>query len=67
MFYRKNVGNKERVARAVGGGLMIACGLTGLAGTPIGWTLVASGIVTIVTGLFGFCPACAMAGRKAVE
>jgi hypothetical protein len=67
MFYRKNVGIKERIARAVGGGLMIICGLTAFAGTPMGWTLLASGVITIGTGLFGFCPACSMIGRKSVE
>ncbi len=26
-----------------------------------------SGVLTALTGLMGFCPACAMAGRKALE
>jgi hypothetical protein len=25
------------------------------------------GVVTVLTGLFGFCPACAMVGRKLNE
>ena len=29
--------------------------------------LAASGVFTALTGLFGFCPACAIAGRKALE
>ena len=26
-----------------------------------------SGVLTALTGLIGFCPACAMAGRKSLE
>lgn len=67
MLYKKNVGPAERVARALGGGLMIACGL--FASLP-GWTgpgLISAGALTIVTGMFGFCPACAAIGRRPVE
>ena len=64
MFYRKNVGTKERVARTVTGVLMGVCGLFFLGSTPLGWLVVGSGVMTVVTGLFGFCPACAMLGRK---
>jgi hypothetical protein len=67
MFYRKNVGKTERVVRIVGGSLMIACGLIGLQGSALGWVLAASGIVTIVTGVVGYCPACAVAHRKSFE
>lgn len=67
MFYRKNVGRAERIARAGGGCLMIVCGLSIFRGTPVGWILIASGIIAIATGIVGFCPACAMVGRKPVE
>ena len=67
MFYRKNVGRTERILRVVGGGLMILCGLTGLRATSLGWVLTAAGLVTIVTGAVGYCPACAVAGKKSVE
>lgn len=67
MWYRKNVGAKEGLARVLGGALIVACSLTQIGTTPLGWVLAASGVFTALTGLFGFCPACAMAGRKPVD
>ena len=67
MFYAKNVGSKERIVRTVGGAIMILCGVVGLRLSSLGLLLGGAGIVTIVTGLVGFCPACAMVGRKPVE
>jgi hypothetical protein len=67
MFYRKNVGSKEGWGRLLGGALIVACSLTQIGMTPLGLVLAASGVVTALTGLFGFCPACAMAGRKPLE
>ena len=64
MFYRKNVGPKERWARGVSGALMVACGLFVLGVTPLGLLTAGAGVATVLTGLFGFCPACAMVGRK---
>ena len=58
MFYRKNMGSKESWARVIGGALIVACSLT-----QIGLTLLGP----IVGSLLGFCPACAMAGRKSLE
>jgi len=67
MFYRKNVGPKEGWGRLLGGALIVACSLTLIGTTPLGLVLVASGVFTALTGLIGFCPACAMVGRKSVE
>ncbi len=64
MLYRKNVRGREQILRFVAGGAMIACGLIGLAGNPVGYLVAAVGVVTGLTGLFGYCPACAVAGRK---
>lgn len=64
MFYRKNVGNKERVARLVAGVLMGVCGLFFFGATPLGWLSLGAGVMAAATGLVGFCPACAMVGRK---
>jgi hypothetical protein len=66
MFYKRNLPTWERVARVVAGLLMALSGLAGpgLAGTPVGMVLVAAGVVTLVTGFAGFCPACAIAGRR---
>ncbi len=64
MVYRKNIGSRESVARVLGGVLIVACSLAGVGITPLGLVLAASGVVTLLTGLFGYCPACAVAGRK---
>jgi hypothetical protein len=34
--------------------------------SPLGLLLSGAGVVTLVTGVFGYCPACAIAGRKSV-
>jgi len=47
--------------------LIVACSLTQIGLTPLGLVLAASAVFTALTGLFGFCPACAMAGRKSLE
>jgi hypothetical protein len=67
MLYRKNMGSKESWARVIGGGLIVACSLTQIGPTLLGWVLAASGIFTALTGLVGYCPACAVAGRKPLE
>jgi hypothetical protein len=67
MVYRKNVGPKERWARMAGGALIVACSLTQLGLTPLGIALALVGLVTACSGVLGFCPACAMAGRRPLE
>ncbi len=67
MFYAKNLPAFERVLRiAVGVGLTF-CGMLYLKGASGGfWGLVlaASGVGVVLTGFLGFCPFCALAGRK---
>ena len=67
MLYRKNMRSKEGWARVIGGALIVACSLMQIGLTPLGLVLAASGVFTMLTGLVGFCPACAMAGRKSLE
>jgi len=47
--------------------LIVACAFTQIGPTLLGFVLAASGVLTALTGLMGFCPACAMAGRKSLE
>ena len=61
MFYRKNLPAWERAARVLGGAAMVACGFVGFPGMPIGYLIDSAGVVTVMTGFFGFCPMCAMA------
>jgi hypothetical protein len=67
MLYRKNMSSKESWARVISGALIVACSLTQFGPTLLGLVLAISGVLTALTGLIGFCPACAMAGRKALE
>ena len=64
MFYRKNLPGWERAMRVIAGVAVIAWGLIGFPGLPMGYVIAGSGAVAILTGFFGFCPMCAMAGRK---
>ena len=67
MFYRKNLPGWERAMRTVAGIAMIGYGLFGLSGTSgatVGYLIAGTGVVAILTGFFGFCPMCAMVGRK---
>ena len=69
MFYPKNVTNVERLLRILGG--MVIIGLA-LFGQPILGTmspvvvagLIFSALFIMITGFIGWCPACALVGRK---
>jgi hypothetical protein len=67
MIYRKNIGGLEQAIRIAAGAAMVVCGLLGLGYNAIGYAVAGMGVVTAVTGLFGFCPGCAMVGRKLNE
>jgi len=64
MWYRKNVGRAEGWGRLLAGALMTLCGFFGLNLSLLGWVPIGSGIFTAMTGVVGYCPACAIAGRK---
>jgi hypothetical protein len=69
MFYPKNVPNIERVLRIGFGVALIGLALFGqpligqasALGTAI---LVFSAVFVMITGFVGWCPACALVGRK---
>jgi len=50
--------------RVIAGVALTAWGLIGFPGMPLGYLIAGSGAVAILTGFFGFCPMCAMVGRK---
>lgn len=64
MFYVKNVPNWERALRLLMG--LLALGFAamnwGTSGLAMGAGVV--GAMLAMTGLVGFCPMCAMVGRK---
>lgn len=64
MFYTKNVPGWERALRLLTGvAALVVAGLNwGTSAMVVGAAL--AGATLAITGLVGFCPMCAMAGRK---
>lgn len=67
MWFKKNVAGPERWARVIAGALMVACGLIGLQASLLGVLVACVGVVSVATALVGYCPACALAGRKPIS
>lgn len=66
MFYRKNVFAWEQIVRLAAGAALIGGGLLYLAGWA-GYAVAGVGLYVALTGVFGYCPACAMIGRKPID
>ena len=64
MFYSKNGPTWERIVRVVMGaiGLVYAVMNWGVSGLAVG--LGVMGAMLAISGLVGFCPMCALVGRK---
>ena len=60
----QNVGTAQRLIRIVAGGLMVAGGVLMFQGQTAGYVLAAMGAMGLLTGVMGYCPACAMIGSK---
>jgi len=64
MILKHNVPARERALRAAGGIiLLVVAAVMPLAGWPL-WAVLAGGAGLLVSALAGFCPACALAGRR---
>lgn len=66
MLYRKNLYSWEQWLRILAGIAMAVGGVLLGQGGIVGYGVAASGLMLALTGVFGFCPACAMVGRKPV-
>lgn len=64
MFFKKNVPGVERAIRIAIGLCMICVGVLFAPQDWMIWASVAAGAMAICTGFIGFCPMCAIAGRK---
>lgn len=62
MLYVKNLPIWERSLRIGLGTVAVVYAVLNIAGVT-GWVIVAGGVGAALTGIFGFCPACALAGR----
>ncbi len=64
MLYVKNVPTTERVIRVLMGLALLGGALLGLGSTTLGWVVGSMGLMAALSGLVGWCPMCALAGRK---
>jgi len=64
MFFIKNVPGWERIIRLVIGLMALAFAYQNLGASNLGVALGVMGTMLSMTGLVGYCPMCAMAGRK---
>lgn len=67
MYFKTNLPGRERTIRVIMG-VMVA-GLAYLyAPTPmLTWVGIAMAVMLAGTGFIGFCPMCAMVGRRSIE
>lgn len=64
MFYVKNVPNWERALRVILSVVALVFSYQSWGVYALGVGLGITGAMLAFTGLFGFCPLCAMVGRK---
>lgn len=67
MFFAKNLPGPERALRIALGLGLIFLGMLYFEGglkSRAGMVSAGSGLIAIATGFVGFCPACALLGRK---
>ena len=65
MFYVKNLPAWERIVRILAGAFMLGCSYVWMSkSAPLAYLFLGSGVVTVLTGFFGFCPMCALTGRR---
>ena len=63
MIYRRNLPGWERAGRLLGAAGMAFCAWQLRAG-PGGLVFAIAAVTTALTSVFGFCPMCALAGRR---
>ncbi|MBR1222282.1 DUF2892 domain-containing protein [Bradyrhizobium sp. U87765 SZCCT0131] len=63
-IHLKNLRARECWSRAALGLALIACAVTAAWGGALGWALLAAGATALLTAFLGFCPVCAMVGRR---
>jgi hypothetical protein len=64
MFFQKNLPLWERVLRTVVGLAVVLAAFMLPMADVLKWLLAASGASFVAMGFVGFCPMCAMFGRK---
>ncbi len=64
MWYRKNIYQWEQAIRVIGGLAFAAYAIYAFPASLLSYVLIASGIFFAMTGIVGWCPMCAVAGRR---
>ena len=64
MFYRKNIYRWEQIVRIVAGVAVALYAFFAMPFDTVSTVLMAVGAVAALSGVFGFCPAYALMGRK---
>lgn len=64
MLYTKNIPNWERTLRVLLSFIAAYIGYLYLGSSVVGLIVIASALAFSVTGFVGWCPMCAMVGRK---
>jgi len=67
MLYRKNIYQWEQWSRVLIGGAATVWGVLFAPAQPLGYGVAAVGLAVAITGIVGWCPACAMVGRRIRE
>jgi uncharacterized membrane protein HdeD (DUF308 family) len=67
MHCKRNVGRTQRVVRVALGVVAIAGGLLLTKDVVVGYSIAAMGGMLLMTGIIGFCPACAVGSGKSAD
>lgn len=66
-FLKRNLPTWERAARIVGGIAMGAAVAASLTTGFVTWLALGTAATLVLTAFVGFCPACAMVGRRYLD
>jgi hypothetical protein len=66
IYFKRNLPGWERAIRLLSGLLLVAIAVLLSTSPPLMWVGVAAGLSLVGTSFVGFCPMCAMVGRKPV-
>lgn len=66
-FLKRNLPTWERATRIVAGVAVGAAAANGLTTGIVTWLALATAATLVLTAFVGFCPACAMVGRRYLD
>ena len=66
-FLKRNLPTWERALRIIAGVAVGAAVAGGLTTGTVTWIALATAATLVLTAFVGFCPACAMAGRRYLD